>query len=139
MEKEECRYHQLSFFHLLRGSAGGRALRDQRGKEYFSEMARNAAARRTKEERRAIAKKAKDERRRRLFTTPRTEVTDWSVFDTIYRITERVIPWWPHQKSRRRRTRPIFVRIELSVEQIERQEEADDEDLEEREVGGQSS
>lgn len=55
MEQETVSdYTQLDFFHLLPGSAGGRALRDQRGSDYFSELARSAAARRTPQERQAI-------------------------------------------------------------------------------------
>jgi ribosomal protein S14 len=58
MEKEHLgEYVQLDFFSLLPGSAGGRALRDLRGSEYFSELAKNAAAKKTREERQAIHKK----------------------------------------------------------------------------------
>src|SRR3954466_12001594 len=101
--EQEAQYYQLDFFHLLPGSAGGRALRDLRGSEYFSELAKNAAAKKTKEERQAIHKKGVAERLRRLYTTPRTEVSDWPVFDTVYRITERVVPWFPHWATQRRK------------------------------------
>src|SRR5215210_6186299 len=106
-------YHQLDFFHLLPGSAGGRALRDLRGSEYFSELARNAAAKKTKEERQAIHKKGVVERLRRLYSIPRTEVYE-ELEDLV---TERVVPWFPHWSTRRRK-RPIFVRIELSRTKI---------------------
>jgi hypothetical protein len=28
-------------------------------------------------------------------------------------VTERIVPWWPHQKNRQRRKRSVYVRIEL--------------------------
>jgi hypothetical protein len=113
MENHDTVYHQLDFFHLLPGSAGGRALRALKGNGYFAELARNAAARRTKEERQAIHTKGVQERLRRLYTIPRTEVSMWQGCSVTYELTERVIPWWPHQKNRHRRKRPVFVRIEL--------------------------
>jgi hypothetical protein len=120
MEQETISaYIQLDFFHLLPGSAGGRALRGQRGSEYFSELARNAAARRTPQERKAIHQKGITERLRRLYTIPKT-VTSLQIGHTAtWRITERVIPWWPHRATRRRK-RPVMVRIELSVEEVEK-------------------
>lgn len=108
-------FHQTDFFSLLPGSAGGRALKEKRGTGHFVEMARAAAAERSPEERQAIAHKAARERRRRLYSWPRTvcrEMAGW-------RIIERVIPYWPHQKGRRRRTRPMFVRIEVAVTEVE--------------------
>ncbi len=118
MEHHEHDYVQLSIFQLLPGSAGGRALRDLKGTEYFADLARRAAANRTQEERRALAKKAANERKRRLFTTPRTEVTYG--FLAPFRLTERIVPWFPHQKERQRnRKHPIFVRIELDVTELD--------------------
>jgi hypothetical protein len=106
-------YRQQSFFHLLPGSAGGRALRDQRGTEYFSNLAKAAADRRTPQERQAIALKAAEERQRRRLTLPRTAI----LLGNGYRITERIVPYWP-----KRRKRPLFVRIELEcIELAERQ------------------
>jgi hypothetical protein len=115
MEKEHLdgEYIQLDFYHLLPGSAGGRALRDLRGSEYFSELAKNAAAKKTKEERQAIHKKGVKERLRRLYSIPRTEV--YKELEDL--VTERVVPWFPHWSTRRRK-RPIFVRIELSRDKI---------------------
>lgn len=115
--QQEAQYHQLDFFDLLPGSAGGRALRALKGNSYFSDLARNAAAKRTKQEKQAIRQKGAEERRRRLYTTPRTEVSDWRVFDMVYRITERVIPYWPRWSTKRRQ-RPVFVRIELECIQF---------------------
>jgi hypothetical protein len=109
MENQEVTYCQLDFFHLLPGSAGGRALRALKGNGYFVELARVAASRRTKEQRQAISRKAACERRRRLYTLPRTV----RFTEAGFLVTERIVPWWPHQKNRHRRERPVFVRIEL--------------------------
>jgi hypothetical protein len=116
-EHHDGDFIQLNFYHLLPGSAGGRALRDLRGSEYFSELARNAAARRTREERQAIHQKGVSERRRRLYTIPRTVVHE----EVGYRITERVVPWWPHWATKRRK-RPIYVRIEIECKNLEEEE-----------------
>jgi hypothetical protein len=113
--EQEFQYRQIDFFHLLPGSAGGRSLRDRRGSEYFSDPAKNAAARKTKKERQAIHQKGVKERLRRLYTIPRTEIYE----ELGYLVTERIVPWWPHQRGRQKRKRPIFVRIELSCEQVE--------------------
>jgi hypothetical protein len=115
MEKEHPsgEYVQLDFFSLLPGSAGGRALRDRKGSEYFSELARNAAARKTREERQAIHQKGVAERLRRLYSIPRTEIYE-ELEDLV---VERIIPYWSHRRTKRRR-RPVFVRIELSREKV---------------------
>jgi hypothetical protein len=120
MEKEclPTDYVQLDFFALLPGSAGGRALRDLRGCAYFAELARNAAARRTAAERQAIHQKGVKERLRRLYTIPRTVTSIQIGYTTAWRVTERIVPWFPHWS--RKRKRPVFVRIELSVEEVER-------------------
>jgi hypothetical protein len=81
--------------------------------EYFSELAKNAAAKKTKEERQAIHKKGVAERLRRLYTIPRTEIYE-ELEDLV---TERVVPYWPHRRTKRRR-RPIFVRIEIDRTKI---------------------
>lgn len=114
MEQQECAYHQLDFFSLLPGYAGGRALRALKEPDYFRELALNAAAARTKETRQVIASKAASARRRRLHTIPRT--IQYIELDAV--ITERIVPWWPHQKKRQRRKRPVFVRIELSRDKL---------------------
>src|SRR5689334_10350822 len=112
MEQQECVYHQLDFFSFLPGYAGGRALRALKDSDYFRDLARDAAAKRTKEAKQTIEGKAACERRRRLHTIPRT--IQYVELDEM--VTERVVPWWPHQKSRQRRKRPVFVRIELGRE-----------------------
>ena len=50
---------------------------------------------------------------RRLYTIPRTEVYE-ELEDLV---TERIVPWFPHWSTRRRK-RPIFVRIELDRTKI---------------------
>jgi hypothetical protein len=109
MEQHESEYIQLDFFHLLPGSAGGRALRALKGNDYFAELARSAAAQRSKEERQTLAGKSACERRRRLYTIPRTV----RYVEVGFLVTERIVPWWPHQRNRQRRKRPVFVHIEL--------------------------
>jgi hypothetical protein len=108
----ESEHHQTDFFSLLPGSAGGRALRDRRGKEHFSNLARSAAAQRTDEERSEISRKAAKERRRRLYSEPRTVYREGAGL----RVIERIVPWFPNQS---RRKRPVFVRISLACEEID--------------------
>jgi hypothetical protein len=129
MEQETPRgeYYQLDFFHLLPGSAGGRALRNLRGSEYFAELARNAAAKRSKEERQAIHKKAVKERLRRLYTIPRTVTSLEIGYQRAWRVTERVIPYWPDRATRRRQ-KPVFVRIELSVQEVAKYQVVEEDD-----------
>jgi hypothetical protein len=109
MEQQEIGYVQLDFFGLLPGAAGGRALRALKGNGYFAELARTAATNRSKEERQEISQKSQNEHRRRLYHIPRTVC--YLELDEM--VTERIVPWWPHQKNRQRRKRPVFVRIEL--------------------------
>src|SRR6266545_6262584 len=109
MEQQECTYVQRDFFGLLPGAAGGRALRALKGNDYFAELARTAATNRSRQEREEIRRKSASERRRRLYTIPRT--VRFIELDEL--VTERIVPWWPHQKNRQRRKRPVFVRIEL--------------------------
>jgi hypothetical protein len=115
MEKEHPsgEYVQLDFFNLLPGFAGGRSLYKQRGPEHFRQLA-YASANRPEYARKQAARNAALTRLRRLYTVPRTEV--WEGHGM--RLVERVIPWWPHWATRRRK-RPIYVRIELSCEQVE--------------------
>lgn len=109
MANTEGEYDQLSFFSLLPGSAGGRALRAVRGNDYFSTLAQTAAQNRTAQERQELARKSAQERQRRRHSSPRTV----SYIEAGFRVVERVVPWWPHQTNRQRRKRPIFVRIEV--------------------------
>ena len=51
MAHAEGEYVQLSFFSLLPGSAGGRALRALRGNDYFASLAHTAAHKRTAQQR----------------------------------------------------------------------------------------
>lgn len=114
MEQQKNEYVQLDFFGLLPGVAGGRKLRALRSNDYFAEPARSGAAQRSKEQRQLLARKSACERRRRLYTTPRTV----SYVEAGFLITERIVPWWPHQNNRQRRKRPVFVRIELSRDRL---------------------
>ena len=109
MEQQETEYVQLDFFGLLPGAAGGRALRAIKGADYFAELARAAAQHRTDEQRQEISRKSMSERRRRLYHIPRTV----QYLELDERVTERIVPWWPHHKNRQHRKRPVFVRIEL--------------------------
>jgi len=115
MQEKETDYIQLDFFGLLPGAAGGRALRTLKGKEYFADLAHKAAQKQPDGYMRDLGRRGGEERRRRLYTHPRT------VSYTIagYRITERVVPWWPHQNRRQRRKRPVFVRIELECVKLD--------------------
>ncbi len=106
---------QLDFFGLLPGVAGGWALRPLRGRDYFADLARKASARQPEGYKAELGRKGAAERRRRLYTQPHT------VSYTIagYRITERIVPWWPHQKNRQHRKRPVLVRIEWECVKLE--------------------
>lgn len=109
MAHAEGEYVQLSFFSLLPGSAGGRALRTLRGNDYFATIAQTAAQNRTAQQRQEQARKSAQERQRRRYFSPRTVC----YIEAGFRVVERVVPWWPHQPNRQRRKRPIFVRIEI--------------------------
>ena len=115
MENQEDVYRQLDFFHLLPGSAGGRALRSLKGDGYFADLARTAAANRSQEERKELGRLSACTRRRRLYTLPRTV----RFMEAGCIITERIVPYWPHQKNRQRRKRPIFVHIELDCVRLD--------------------
>src|SRR5689334_9626050 len=103
MERQETHSIQLDFFGLLPGAAGGRALRALRGNDYFSKLARTAATNRSAQTRQEITRKSTSERRRRLYQLPRT--VRYVELDEF--VTERIVPWWPHQKNRQRRKRPV--------------------------------
>ena len=109
MAHAEGEYVQLSFFSLLPGSAGGRALRALRGNDYFASLAHTAAHNRTAQQRQELALKSAQERQRRLYSSPRTV----SYIEAGFLVIERVVPWWPHQPNRQRRKRPVLVRIEI--------------------------
>jgi hypothetical protein len=74
------------------GQRGGRATRDRHGPAYMAELARRGAT----------------ERWRRHREQPRTQTTTFSDGEVL---AERLVPWWPHQPGRRRRKRPVIVRI----------------------------
>jgi hypothetical protein len=109
MEQEhpETDYVQLDFFDFLPGYAGGRSLYKQRGSEHFRQLA-SISAGRPEHERKQAARNGALTRLRRLYTVPRTEVYEGHGI----RLVERVVPWWPHWATRRRK-RPVYVRIEL--------------------------
>jgi len=44
---------------------------------------------------------------------PRTDICE----ELGYLVTERIVPWWPHRGTQRRK-RPVFVRIELDRTKI---------------------
>src|SRR4051794_23706574 len=71
----------------------------------FPELAHTAATNRSAEKRQEITRKSTSERRRRLYHIPRT--VRFIELDEL--VTERVVPWWPHQRNRQRRKRPVFV------------------------------
>jgi hypothetical protein len=73
------------------------------------ELSRTAATNRSREEREDIIRKSVNERQRRLYHTPRT--VRFIELDEL--VIERVVQWWPHQRNRQRRKRPVFVPIEL--------------------------
>ncbi len=102
-------YMQLDFFALLPGAAGGRALFAQRGSEHFRQLAQRSALR-PPQARQEAAYKASATRKYRRYKLPRTRV--FVELDEL--VTERIVPYWPHQPYRRRRKRPVFVRIELA-------------------------
>jgi hypothetical protein len=55
---------------------------------------------------RQLASKGGKAKRDKLYTQPQT-IQAWDG------LTYRRVPWWPHQPGRRRRRRPVLVRIEL--------------------------
>jgi len=115
-EQPDTTYVQEDFFHLLPGYAGGKALLIQRGPEHFRQLAW-ASAQRPEEERKQAARRGAMTRLRKLYTVPRTEVFEGYGM----RLVERVVPWWPHWATKRRR-RPIYVRIELEFRHLEDEE-----------------
>jgi hypothetical protein len=102
---------QHSLFEVQPGSPGGRALADLRGPSYFKEIGSRGG--RTTVQRygiahiRQLASAGGREKRRRLYTYPRT-VHPW------YGGIERRVPYWPRYSTKRRK-RPIFVHIEVTL------------------------
>jgi len=113
VEMDPARYVQLDFFSMLPGSAGGRALLAQRGIDHFKHLA-SLSARRPKRERVESAQSASTTRTHRRHTLPRTR----TYIELDEQVTERVVPYWPHTRHGRQRSRPLFVRIEVSRERI---------------------
>ena len=105
---------QRDLWGLLPGAAGGRALRDRRGPAYFGTLGsvggRATVARYGCEYMRDLARRAVASRRQRRNTLPRTVQS----IEVGLVVTERVVPWWPHQPGRRRRKAPVLVRIEVA-------------------------
>lgn len=101
---------QLDLWSLLPGASGGRALRDQRGTDYLLTIASGGGAETVRrygiEHMRRLASAGGQAKRDKRYTQPRT-------VETWYGTIEREIPYWPHQPRRRRRKRPVIVRIEL--------------------------
>jgi hypothetical protein len=85
-----------SLEHLMPGVARGRATVARYGHEHMRELARRGAARR---------------HQRRDFQPRTIQYTEAG-----FVITEPVVPWWPHQPSRRHRKAPVLVRIELACQ-----------------------
>jgi len=100
---------QQDVFSALPGVAGGRQLLASRGPEYFAQIgARGGQATRDRHglaHLRELARRGGRAKRHKLYTLPAT-IEAWDG------ITYRRVPYWPHQPGRRRRQRPVFVRIE---------------------------
>lgn len=98
---------QHDLYSLLPGVAGGRALVAQRGRRHLVEMGttggRTTALRYGREYMRELAARGGRAKRHKQYTMPAT-ITAWDG------VTYRRVPYWP---ARRRRKRPVFVRIEL--------------------------
>ena len=101
---------QLDLWGLLPGAPGGRALRDQRGTGYLTTIGSDGGAETVRrygiEHMRRLASAGGRAKRDKRHTQPRT-------IETWYGTIEREIHYWPHQARRRRRKRPVIVRIEL--------------------------
>src|SRR6185436_5237987 len=101
---------QLDLFGLLPGAPGGRALRDQYGLGHLNAI--GATGGQTTRDRyglaymRQLASAGGKAKRTRLYTLPQT-ITSWDG------VRQCRIPYWPRQPHRRRRKRPLLVRIEL--------------------------
>jgi hypothetical protein len=102
--------NQRDFYELLPGVPGGRKLRDQRGVEYLRQLGQRGGMstrdRYGAAHLRQLGQRGGYARAGRLYAQART-IRAWDGF------RYRVIPWWPHQRRRQRRKRPVFVRVEL--------------------------
>lgn len=117
-EVDPASYVQLDFFSLLPGFAGGRALLAQRGHEHFQHLA-ELSAQRPQLRRAAAAREASATRRQRRYSLPRTR----TYIELDEQVTERIVPYWPHRRTGRVRTRPVMVHIELARHRIRDDEE----------------
>lgn len=101
---------QQDIWGLFPGAAGGRAVRDKRGVNYLNDLARKGGQETVKrygiEHMRKLARKGGQAKRDKVYTQPAT-IEEWD--GTIV----RRVPWYPHQKARKRRKRPVLVKIEL--------------------------
>jgi hypothetical protein len=100
---------QRELWELLPGAAGGQALKQRKGSEYFAQLgARGGAATRDRYgvgHLKELAQRGGEATRKRYHSTPRT-IQPW------YGGIERYIPYWPPKRTKRRK-RPIYVRVEL--------------------------
>jgi hypothetical protein len=112
-EADPASFVQLDFFSVMPGFAGGRALLAQRGVEHFRHLA-TLSSQRPQNERAAAARSASVTRRQRRYTLPRTRV----YIELDEQVTERIVPYWPHRRAGRVRTRPVMVHIELARERV---------------------
>jgi len=103
---------QSDIWELFPSGAGGRAVRDSRGEEYLLSIAskggQSTVKRYGSEHMRSIGRRGGQAKWKKVYSVPAT-VKVWD--NTIV----RRVPWWPHQKNRQRRKKPILVRIELDV------------------------
>ena len=115
---------QRDLWGLLPGAAGGRALRDRHGPDYFGTLAaaggRATVARYGRAHMRELARRAAASRRQRRDTQPRTVQS----VEVGLVVTERIVPWWPHDPRRQRRKTPVLVRIEVACVPVLTGEEA---------------
>ena len=101
---------QQDFFVLLPGVAGGRGVRDRYGVEYLRQLAQRGGQstrdRYGAAHLRQLAQRGGYAKAHRLYAEARS-IRAWDGY------RYRVIPYWPHQRRRQRRKRPVFVRVEL--------------------------
>lgn len=105
--------HQTDLYQLMRGVAGGRALRDKYGTDYMAQLGRAGGratvARYGRSYMATLGERGRAARRLRRDTLPIT-IRHWDGY--LY----RRIPFWPAPGTMfysRRRRRPILIWIEL--------------------------
>lgn len=103
---------QSDLWGLLPKVAQGRRLRDQLGVDYLQEIGsrggQSTVNRYGRDYMRSIARKGGQAKWKKVYSEPATiKVWDSSIV--------RRVPWWPHQKNRQRRKKPVLVRIELDT------------------------